>query len=124
MSTKKTTKKPLAKRTAKKAAPAKKAPAKAPAKTSKKPKGAAPKARRAKKTPEPSRFVWDPKVTKDRDMAREVYNIFRKKHFLASRLDASGLKGDEMKTFDPYAGAMVFHPAPNRYGHIANDSAV
>lgn len=96
------------------------AKAKTPTNAKKGPAPQKPLARKSRAKAAPSKFTWDPKVGRDRDVARAVFGLFRKRGFVVHSLAVNGEAGARMETFDDQAGVMIFKKALTRFGQIAS----
>lgn len=57
-----------------------------------------------------SRTTWDPANAAEVAAAKETFDQLRSKGFLAYRVIGDGSRGEQMRTFDPHAGAVILTP--------------
>lgn len=58
-----------------------------------------------------SKFMWDPRNSVETDIARETYEAYRARGYMAFRVEGKeGDTGEQMLEFDPEAGRIIFCP--------------
>lgn len=57
------------------------------------------------------KYIWDTTSATSKEIAKETFDNFRKKGYLAYKVTGEkGDKGEQMVTFDPDAGRVIFSP--------------
>ena len=54
--------------------------------------------------------IWNPQNTDETENARETFDKFRAKSYLAFRVTGDGTQGEQMNEFDPNASKMILVP--------------
>lgn len=58
-----------------------------------------------------TKIVWDSDSQAEKDHARDTFDRFKAKGYMAYKVDRKGEKGEVMRTFDPDAEKMILAPA-------------